>query len=124
MNLQKNNILIIEDLEPVYDTYRDIIVDHYKNTYISPVIDIVTSLKDFNKRNLKKKYDVILTDWALPDGTAAEIMPKLKEMSDSIYLLTGCIEMIQNNHKKMIKNIKIEEKPINVKTLVSFMPKR
>ena len=67
------HILIIDDNEPLLHSLKQLLNDaHYH-------ADAAMSLKEGKEKIDEKKYDLLLLDWILPDGSGVEFLNRLRQ---------------------------------------------
>jgi DNA-binding response OmpR family regulator len=69
------HLLIIDDNEELLYALQQLLKDaHYR-------VDVATTLKQGRERIDEKKYDLILLDWMLPDGSGVDLLSQLRSES-------------------------------------------
>ncbi len=67
------HILVIDDNEELLYALQQLLKDAQYN------VDVATTLSEGKRSIDEKKYDLILLDWMLPDGTGIELLTRLRQ---------------------------------------------
>lgn len=77
MNELPKNILYLED-DPDFQLYISAILSDFAN------IKMASTIKEARAAIAKKKYDLVLVDFTLPDGSGSEIVIELAKQHPSV----------------------------------------
>jgi len=70
-----NNILIIEDLQPVMNWLKQSVTLAYENAQVATAVDLASAFEMVKNQN----FDLALVDIGLPDGSGLDIVDYLSE---------------------------------------------
>lgn len=111
------NILLIDDDEIILKTYQ------YLLSSLNHNVTITTSSSCGLELALTHKYDLIISDYRMPDIDGLELLKKLKEgkINSDIYISTGGIDHKEMEQVNSAGATGILQKPFSISKISSLL---
>jgi len=113
-NLKNKKALIVEDEEVIQELLREIFETFGLESYSAFKVDEAKSLL------INKKFDIVITDYLLPDGKGTELVTFVKNMNPHIKI----VGISGNDSSEKFHSIGVDyflKKPFDISTFIKIV---